>query len=149
MTILSKTIKANMENRGFTFSKRERRNEALRFKAKLLNAADAQLNLLDKMNSIDELDYPSKGNNGKYWWSGKAYDNKRLIRIYQASRLVDPNMDDIDAENSIAAVRQTISEIRAQIASTNDDDWLDIEKERAAQQQKSAGKAKERRAKKQ
>lgn len=149
MTILSTTIKANLAKKGFTFSKRERFNQPQRFKAKLLKAADAQLKLLDAMNASDGLDYCSKGNNGKFWWSGKAIDGKRQIRVYQSSRLVDPNMEDIDALDNIAAVRNAISEIRAEIASTNDDDWLDVERTRAEQQRKAAQKAKERRAKKQ
>lgn len=149
MTILSTTIKANMIEKGFAFTQPKRANEPLRFKAKVLNAADAQLKLLDAMNSNDELNYPSKGNSGKYWWSGRAVDGKRYVRAYQANRLVDADCEPIEADNTIASVRRVICELRAQIASTNDDDWLDVERTRAEQQRKAAQKAKERRAKKQ
>lgn len=149
MTILNTTIKASMLEKGFAFIKFERTNEPLRFKVKVLNAADAMLKLLDGYTSNDDLNYPSKGNSGKYWWSGRAIDGKRYVRVYQANRLVDADMDAIEAEDTIAGVRRVICELRAQIASTNDDDWLEIEQQRAEQQQKAAEKAKERRAKKQ
>lgn len=134
MTLIQKINQKLASEHGMKFEKVARATEPTSFKTKVLAAADRQLKQLEKMNDADSLNYQSKGNSGKFWWSAKPKDGMRYVRYYVANRLLDPNVDQAAVPNSIAAVQTAIKNFRIQAADTSEADWAELERERKAQQ---------------
>lgn len=106
------------------------------FKAKILAEADRQLAALDAMQNDSELNYESKGNSGRFWWLSNTTDNKRYVRPYVQNRLVVATDDAVIADNTVAAVREAVVNLRAIVSDTPAAHWEIIKQQRDANAKK-------------
>lgn len=100
------------------------------FKTKILVEAARQLSILDKMTEDHELNYESKGNSGRFWWSSKAKNNKRYVRTYAQNRLAGANDDAIVTDNTIVSVREAIVTLQSVVKNVPESDWEAFKKQR-------------------
>lgn len=122
MSVISE-IYDELKAAGYVFEPVPRPSTTTSFKSKVLKAADSQLALLAKMRSASEMDYASKGNSGKYWWSGKAHNGNRHVRFYVSYRPLVKKADAARVENDVEAVAAAIAEFRRKAESKSEAGW--------------------------
>lgn len=112
-----------------THTGHERRSKKS-FKQKILDAADRQLAELSRYASSEDLDYRARGSNSRWWWSSRAVDDRRAIKIYVQGTLLEGDSTGVVVDNTLDAVRGEIERIRAYIESTTEAGWKAEEQRR-------------------
>ncbi|PWE17122.1 hypothetical protein DDZ18_10510 [Marinicauda salina] len=100
------------------------------FRRKILDAADRQLAQLDRLRTAADLDYNPAGGSRRWWWSARAADGRRTIKIYVQGALLEGDATGVVVDDSVEAVRAEVERIRRFIESTSDADWEDEERRR-------------------
>lgn len=93
------------------------------FKQKILDAADRQLTRLAGFKAAADLDYTPSGSSTRWWWSTRAVDGCRTIKIYVQGTLLEGDATGILVDDNVEAVRAEIERIRRYIESTSESDW--------------------------
>lgn len=100
------------------------------FRRKIIDAANAQLRELARLAEPEELDYNTTGSSTRWWWSARAVDGRRTIKIYVQGALLEGDATGILVEDSVEAVRAEVERIKRYIESTSDADWEEEERRR-------------------
>lgn len=88
----------------------KRPSQAPSFRKTLIDAAKTQLKYLDKRQIPDQLNYPSRGQSGKFWWSSVPVDDMRIIRHYVSRKRLYHDDQLLFVLNDPAAVKQAIQQ---------------------------------------
>jgi hypothetical protein len=95
---------------GHTVAPYKRPSQAPSFRQTLINAAKNQLKYLDQRKTPDQLNYPSRGQSGKYWWSSVPVDNMRIIRHYVSRKRLCRDDQLLYVPNDPAEVKKAIQQ---------------------------------------
>jgi hypothetical protein len=90
-------------------------------RSKLLAQADRMLSALAKYKTEAELD----GNGSKYWWSAQSVDGQRRIVMRLNGKTITGSATYVD--NTLAAVTDAITKMRAVIERTKNEQWTEEE----------------------
>jgi hypothetical protein len=94
-------------------------------RAKLLAQADRMLNELAKYKTEAELN----GESSQYWWAPQSVNGQRRVVMRYGNKVVAGVT--VYADNTLAAVTQTIKDFKAVIVDSDDATWADEEARRA------------------
>jgi hypothetical protein len=98
-------------------------NASLR--SKLLQQADRMLKVLDGYKTEQELD----DSGSKFWWAPQSVDGQRRVVMRAGSKIVDNSS--CYADNTIPAVKDAITKMRAVIENSKNEDWAAEEERRS------------------
>lgn len=98
----------------------KRPSQAPSFRKTLIDAANKQLKYLDQRKTSDQLNYPSRGQSGKFWWSSVPVDDMRIIRHYISRKRLCDDDQLLYVPNDPAEVKKAIQQFIEIVESLSD-----------------------------
>ena len=104
---------------------------------RVLLQGQRMLNKLDSVKNVDELNSKSSGT---YWWSAKAVKDSagndvRMVSLKYGAKVV-PNTQ-VYVPNTIKDIRKAVTDWMAAAETVSDEDWAAEEQRRAADKEKN------------